>query len=193
MRKFSNITGQKVSAEPKADKKINEQDLLKSKILELMDQFLMIRTYGPVDRYQRAGSIKIAGKEVFLEALINLLSVKSIKDQTKLLESLKSEIGNWELIDNKTNEFSSKITECENNNKLLIQKQNILKTYNKYKDDDQLLLQVIEESCKKIKSFDLANQKYLSSEQLYSENKIQIFKEISEKFKNRANQIIGDK
>lgn len=192
MKKFSNITNQKVSTEPKSERKVNEQDLLKVKISELMDQFLMIRTYGPVDRYQRAGSIKIAGKEVFLEALLNLFSVKSIKDQAKLLEGLKSEIGDWELLDNKSNEFMSKISECEDNNKLLIQRQNVLNTYNKYKDDTQLLLKVIDESCKKIDSYDIANERYLSSIQLYTENKVEIFKEISEKFKNRANQIEGN-
>lgn len=192
MKKFSNITGQKVTTEPKVEtKKVNEQQLLKHKILELMEQFLVIRSYGPVDRHQRAGLIQIAGKEVFLEALMNLFNTKSLKEQTKLLESLKSEITNWELLDSKVNEFNNKVSVYESNNQLLIQKQNVLKLYNKYKDDSELLLQRVEESCKKIKSGEVAEARAITSEQLYLENKIEIFKEISNKFKNRSNQIKG--
>ena len=192
MKKFSNITGQKVATEPKIEiKKVNEQQLLKHKILELMEQFLVIRSYGPVDRHQRAGLIQIAGKEVFLEAIMNLFNTKSLKEQTKLLESLKSEITNWELLDNKVNEFNKKASVYENNNQLLIQKNNVLKLYNKYKDDSELLLQRVEESCKKIKSYEIAEARACSSEQLYLENKIEVFKQISNKFKNRSNQIKG--
>lgn len=190
MKKFSNISGEKMTTEPKVEaKKINEQQLLKHKILELMEQFLVIRSYGPVDRHQRAGLIKIAGKEVFLEALMNLFNTKSLKDQSKLLESLKSEITNWELIDNKVNDFNNKMSFYENNVQNLIQKQNVLKTYDKYKDDTNLLLKMIDESCKKIKSHRIAEARASASQELYSENKQEIFKQISEKFKNRANQI----
>lgn len=190
MKKFSNISGQKITEEPKPEvKKINEQDLIKHKILELMEQFLVIRSYGPVDRHQRAGLIQIAGKEVFLEAIVNLFNTKSLKEQTKLLESLKSEITNWELLDNKVNEFSNKMSYYENNNKILIQKQNVLKLYNKYKDDSDFLLKMVDESCKKIKSSDIAEVRAISSEQLYLESKNEIFKLIANKFTTRLNQI----
>jgi hypothetical protein len=190
MKKFSNISGQKITEEPKPEvKKINEQDLIKHKILELMEQFLVIRSYGPVDRHQRAGLIQIAGKEVFLEAIMNLFNTKSLKEQTKLLESLKSEITNWELLDNKVNEFSNKMTYYENNNQILIQKQNVLKLYNKYKDDSDFLLKMVDESCKKIKSSDIAEVRAISSEQLYLESKNEIFKLMANKFNTRLNQI----
>lgn len=102
MKKFSNITGQKVTEEPKKEvKQLNEEELFKIKLLSLMDSFLTIRMYGPVDNHQRAGLIKISGKELVVEAILDLLTEKSSKEQTKLLESLKNEVGNWEVIDSK--------------------------------------------------------------------------------------------
>ena len=102
MKKFSNITGQKVTEEPKKEvKQLNEEELFKLKLVSLMDSILSIRSYGPVDKHQRAGLIKIAGKEMLVEAIIDLLTEKSSKEQTKLLESLKTEVGNWEVIDSK--------------------------------------------------------------------------------------------
>ena len=102
MKKFSNITGQKVTEEPKKEvKQLNEEELFKIKLLSLMDSFLTVRMYGPVDNHQRAGLIKISGKELVVEAILDLLTEKSSKEQTKLLESLKNEVGNWEFIDSK--------------------------------------------------------------------------------------------
>lgn len=102
MKKFRNITGQKVTEEPKKEvKQLNEEELFKLKLVSLMDSILSIRTYGPVDKHQRPGLIKIAGKEMLVEAILDLLTEKSSKEQTKLLESLKTEMGNWEVIDSK--------------------------------------------------------------------------------------------
>ena len=86
MKKFSNITNQSIGQEPKIDTtKVDESTLFKVKVMNLMNQFLSIQTYGPVDRYLRAGSIKIKGQELFTEALISLFDEKTIKEQTKLL------------------------------------------------------------------------------------------------------------
>ena len=101
MKKFSNITGIKVGEEPKIEVKLNDGDLFRAKVMNLMEQLLSIRTYGPIDRYLRAGSIKISGKELVVEAILDLLTEKSSKEQTKLLESLKNEVGDWEVIDSK--------------------------------------------------------------------------------------------
>ena len=71
MKKFSNITNQKVGEEPKKElKKFNEEDIFKAKVVNLMEDFLKIQTYGPIDRYLRAGNIKISGKETFLDCLL---------------------------------------------------------------------------------------------------------------------------
>ena len=93
MKKFSKLTNQKVTEEPKVEtKKIDEGEIIKYKMIDLMDKFLSIQTYGPVDRHQRAGLIKIMGKEMLAEAISDMLIDISNKDKTKLLESLKSEI-----------------------------------------------------------------------------------------------------
>jgi hypothetical protein len=126
IKKFSNITGQKVGEEPKVDlKQLNEEEMFKSKLMSLMDQVLSIRTYGPVDRHQRAGLIKIAGKEMLVEAILDLLSEKTIKEQTKLLEGLKTEIGDWEVIDSKIDSLNKEKPLLSNRNKF----NNLLENY----------------------------------------------------------------
>ena len=142
MKKFSNITGQKVNEEPKVEVKIDESELFRNRLMSLMDQFLSIQTYGPIDRHQRAGLIKIAGKEHLVEALLSLLQEKSTKDQTKLLEGLKSEIKDWEVIDNKIQILQEKnIPSTSNRNKF-----NSL--VNKY--DSETLIEFTKESVYKI-------------------------------------------
>ncbi len=51
MKKFSNITGQKVPQEPKSEVKITEADIFKSKVMNLLDDFLRVQIYGPITRY----------------------------------------------------------------------------------------------------------------------------------------------
>ena len=121
---------------------LDESELFRNRLMNLMDQFLSVQTYGPIDRYQRAGLIKIAGKEHLVEALLNLLQEKSTKDQTKLLEGLKSEIKDWEVIDNKIQILQEKnIPSTSNRNKF-----NSL--VNKY--DGETLVEFTKESVSKI-------------------------------------------
>ena len=103
MKKFSNISNVKVSEEPKLEvKQLNEEEIFKVKVMNLMEQLLSIRTYGPIDRYLRAGNIKIAGKEMFLEALMDALKGKSLKEETKKIKVLKKEAYNSNDIEEKT-------------------------------------------------------------------------------------------
>lgn len=143
MKKFSNISGTKVNEEPKVEIKIDETESFKVRIMGLMDQILSVRTYGPVDRYQRAGNIKIAGKELLAEAIFDLLTQENVKDKTKLLESLKSEIKDWQILDEKIESLSKKIQPgLSNRNK-------IGSLISKY-DDLDLLIEVSENNCNKI-------------------------------------------
>lgn len=145
MKKFSNISGFKVNEEPKKEVKIEESDIFKSRVLDLMDNLLSIRTYGPVDRYQRAGNIKIAGKELLAEALIDLLKQESSKDKTKLLESLKSEIKDWSILDNKIDSIvSESYPKLSNVRKV----KSLLSKY----ENSELLIKVIESNVSKINS-----------------------------------------
>jgi hypothetical protein len=191
MKKFSNITNQKVGQEPKIEVKLNEEDLFKVKILNLMDQLLTIRTYGPVDKHQRAGLIKIAGKEMFLEALLGLFSDKTLKEQAKLLESLKSEVRDWEMIDVKISDVNIKISESKEKSELLSHKKNLISLYNKYSDDEELLIQMVEKACDKIKSSETAHKRALTADLISNEGKYskEVFVKISEKFHTKAQQL----
>ena len=143
MKKFSNITKQKISEEPKVEvKQLNEEDLFKAKLMNLMDQILSVRTYGPVDRHQRAGLIKIAGKEMLVEAIIDMLSEKTIKEQTKVLEGLKSEVKDWEAIDAKIDSLNKERVSLSNRNKF----KNLLENYT----EEDLLVKVVENDVDKI-------------------------------------------
>lgn len=179
MKKFSNITGQKVSQEPKIENKINEEDLFKMKLMKLMDQVLTIRTYGPVDKHQRAGLIKISGKEMLIEAILDLLNEKSNKEQVKLLESLKSEIGDWKVIDDKIDGiFSTRIVKLSNRNKM----STLLESY-----DEETLLQVVESKLPKLKDIETL----LDYSQLISESKLSnsTKKQIINLYSNRIQQL----
>lgn len=192
MRKFSNITGEKVSQPKNVDEiKINEEDLFKSKILNLMDQVLSVRTYGPVDRYLRAGNIKIAGKEMFLEALMDLLKEKSLKQETKILESLKSELTDWEVLDSKIDEVQESIKSIKSNELIRPSKNKIKSLINTYGKDTEALMNKVEESCKKITKSETAHLNSLAAKALSTElsSHKNILLEIAEKFELKSQQL----
>jgi len=190
MKKFSNITGQKIGSEPKEEvQKLNEEQQLKNDIMQLMEQFLCIRSYGPVDRHQRAGLIQIAGKEIFLEALMNLFKISSIKEKTKLLESLRGDFKDWQLLDNKLNQFTLESNNHLVNTRIIIQKNNLLKSFDNLGKDETMFIKKIEESCNKLRNYDSAIIRYQSANLLYQESKQEVFKIVSEKFQDKANQL----
>lgn len=180
MKKFSNITGQKVNEEPKVEVKIDESELFRNRLMSLMDQFLTVQTYGPIDRHQRAGLIKIAGKEHLVEALLTLLQEKSTKDQTKLLEGLKSEIKDWEVIDNRIQLLTEKnIPSTSNRNKF----NSLIKKY-----EGETLVEFTKESVNKITDTKII-QDYTS---LTLENKSlerEIKTQLLEIYNDRLNQL----
>ena len=187
MKKFSNITNQKVGQEPSKETKTNEQDAFRMKLLNLMDSYLTIQTYGPIDRYLRAGTIKIMGKEIFAEALINIMGEKSLKEQTKLLESLKSGVRDWELIDERIEEVNVKIAESQEKSKMLIHRNKIISIYEKYGQDEEMLMAMTEKSCERIKTAEKARIMSVTAEYMSIEGKYPkaTFEKISEKFNER--------
>ena len=85
MKKFSNISNYAVGEKPaEVEYKIDEADLFRLKVINLLEQFLSIETYGPVDRYLRAGSLTIKGKEMAADAILSLLDEKTVKEQAKV-------------------------------------------------------------------------------------------------------------
>jgi hypothetical protein len=163
MKKFSNITGQKVSEEPKVEIKITEADIFKSKVLALMDDLLKVQMYGPITRYHVAGTMKVAGKELFLEALMDLLDNKSNVDKVKLLESLKSKINDWKSIDETIDQIKSEPVG-------LYKHKSIVKSlYNKYKNDKNILIEQTKKSAQKIKNSGNAFLRYKACESLIND------------------------
>ncbi len=174
MKKFSKYTNSPVGEEPKKkSSKIDEQDLFKVKILNLMDDFLKVQTYGPITRYQVAGTMKVAGKELFLEALMDLLNSKNDKNDIKLLESLKSDIKNHEFIDNKIEEIKSK------NNNLYNQRSRIKSLCERY-DDEEIIIEKVKRSLDKIS----LNERKLRSLACDELMETKINKSLLEKIKN---------
>lgn len=194
MKKFSNITNQKVGEEPKKEvTQFTEEDVFKSKVMSLMEDFLTIRTYGPVDRYLRAGNIKIGGKETFLEALMSLMSDKSLKEQTKLLESLKGEIRDWEVIDAKIGLVNEELDKSTEKNKTLSHRNKLVSLFEKYGHDEELMLQIAESDSKKITTAESAKLRAITAEYMAEEGKYpkSTFKKIAESFYLRSKEIEG--
>lgn len=196
MKKFSNISNAKVGQEPeKKEVKLNEEEVFRSQIVSLMDSYLRIQTYGPVDRYLRAGTLKISGKELFTEALLTLMSDKSLKGQTAILESLKSTVRDWESIDEKIDQLNSKIEETESKNKMIEHRDKLVSLFERYGKDEEILLKMVESSSEKIKTSEKAHMRSLTAEYMSLEGKYpkEVFVKISEKYKQRANQLGNNK
>jgi hypothetical protein len=193
MKKFSSIVGEKINKEPKVDnEKINEEDLFKAKVMKLMDDILSIRTYGPIDRYLRAGNIKISGKEMFLESLMDLIKEKNSNKEKVILESLKHEIKDWEILDNKIEKLEKELENIKEIKKLRPYKNKLKSLYNNYDYDHNLILKMIKESCNKISNSETAYLNALAAEYMINENKYpnKLFSEISKLYKNRYNELV---
>ena len=128
---------------------------------------------------------------MFLEALLGLFSDKTLKEQSKLLESLKSEVRDWEMIDVKISDVNTKISKVREKNELLSHKKNLISLYNKYSDDKELLIQMVEKACDKIKSSETAHKRALTADLIANEGKYskEVFIKISEKFHTKAQQL----
>ena len=137
MKKFSKITGEKVNEQIQVEVKTTEIDLMKSGVMSLLDSYIGVRMYGPVTRHERAGSVKIIGKEVFVEALMDFLEDFTSKDKVKLLENLKSESKDWQLIDAKIDQIKSSQEEISES-KLIAHKEKISSMIKRYPSKESL-------------------------------------------------------
>ena len=192
MKKFSNISNVKVSEEPKVEvKQLNEEEMFKAKVMNLMEQLLSVRTYGPVDRYLRAGNIKVAGKEMFLEALMDLLKDKSSKDEKQILEALKGSVSDWEAIDSKISEVEQKIAENQEKDKMIPHRNKLQSLYNNYGQDEEMFMNMVQESCNKITNAESAYLRGLTAEYMANEGKYpkEVFTKVSELFKEKSKQL----
>lgn len=158
MKKFSKLTNQKIGEEPKVEHKIDESKVIKNKMMNLMDRFLSVTTYGPIDRYQRAGLIKISGKEMLAEAISDMLIDLSNKDKKELLESLRYDVRDWSLIDDKIDSLDDRRASIINKNKMC-------KLLEMYAQDEDMLISIIENKSSKINNLEtLLDYKLIISE-----------------------------
>jgi hypothetical protein len=110
-----------------------------------MDKLLRIRSYGSVDNRFLSGSVKIEGKEMLAEAIIDFLSELSNKEQSKILEGLKSEIKDWDVIDKKIELLNKKEPSIENKSKF--------KSFlERWGSDEETLIMLAELNSEKIKN-----------------------------------------
>ena len=183
MRKFSNVSGVKVTEEPKPIEVSNEQlevNELKESILKLMDDFLTIRSFG-VARPEIMIPTKIVGKEMFVEALTDLLNKKSGKDQIKVLESLKSSNRDWKSIEDKINSIDIDPIDIKEERKII----DILEKYGSDEDNLKFFLEVhVQKSdsqeCK---------EKCELIESMMKRYDNQLLKVISDKYSERYNEV----
>lgn len=195
MEKFSNITNQKINQVPQLieDKDIVKLQAIKAGITKLMDNFLTIRSYGGARTEQLMSSVKISGKELFIEALIDFMNDKSIQDQIETLESIKGQTRDWQSIDGKITELSNLITEQEEFNKNSKQISKIKTLIDTYGDDERFetILEALvnrtqtseeAQTISFVASKMTKNFKYLE----YSKNQLRL---ISEKFNQKAKEL----
>jgi hypothetical protein len=193
MKKFSSISGEKVNEEPKI--KVNKDELeflaLKASVIKLMDNYLSIRSYGSSRAELLNNSCKISGKEMFAEALIEFLSDKTLQDQIKALESLKSENKDWKSIDNKVNDLHNKISGISVLRENASQVKKIKTFLETYGEDEKFDL-MLDTYTKRVKNGkeaylrSLAANKIIESKTNYSKEKLT---QVSEKFLNRAKEL----
>lgn len=114
MKKFSKVTNHKIKEEPILNNEINKEEYLKYQILELASKFLKIRSYGPLDDKHFFGDVEIEGKEMLADAIINLFNQEFSNNKKSILESLKKDMSDWKLIDDKINELSKSDIDFKN-------------------------------------------------------------------------------
>ena len=190
MKKFSKSIGEKINEEPiiEISKEEKELEYIKCSILKLMDETLTIRTYGSVSPVLTVPT-KIAGKEMFVEALIDFISDKSMKDQIKALESLKSTSKDWTIIDTQINSINESIT--LNKQSSHIQKiKNFLDKYSNIEEFNNILDKYVS----RIKTGKNAYYRSICAEQMAGNPKYQKYsksqlKNLSDKFLFRAKQL----
>jgi hypothetical protein len=193
IKKFSNISGVKVNPEPTIEpSKENGLDGIKSAINKLMDDFLSIRSYGSVSPVWRV-PIKIAGKEMFIDALIDLISDKSLMDQLTLLESLKTQSRDWVLIDEKIDNISNTMNESIISKKLESHVSKIEKMLELYSDMDNFN-EVLERYISRIKNGENAYWRGITADQMINNPKFSHLsksklKQISERYLFRSKQL----
>lgn len=176
MKKFSNISNAEVGKEPeiKIDENQQKIDNFKHSIIKLMDDFLSIRSHGSA-RPEIMIPTHIVGKEMFVEALHDFLTQQENKQIINILESLKSDVKDWKLIDDKINEI-------QNQKRDLYQERKITQILEKWGSDNENLSIFVKEYKNKFNDEQIFNKVRCLNQMIKKEknpeiqSKLEIFK-----------------
>jgi hypothetical protein len=137
MKKFSTIAKVKVDQQPKQEKvKISELDELKNKLYMILDNYLSVGAYGPIHKTLLNGTLKVEGKETVIQAILDMFEETGNKRTVKLLESMKNDIRDHELLDHKIQELQEQNTKIDDS-KLFNTKQRIKNLSERYSDTEE--------------------------------------------------------
>ena len=187
MKKFSKITNVKVNEQKPVETTTTELDLMKAGVKKLMDSYLNVQMYGPVTRHERAGSVKVVGKELFLEALIDFLEEFTSKDKVKVLESLKSESKDWKLIDSKIDEIKESTNQIKES-KLVSHKEKVKSMIKRF-NTKETLTDYLSTTLPKVKNGELAYMRSLSAKRMMKENKNPLLKIVEESYSSKSKEL----
>lgn len=197
MNKFSKITKSKVNKKPEI--KENEGELeertLRYTIHKLINEFLKIRIEGPIDPILE-GTIKINGKDAFIDAVVDLFKDKDLNDSLKVLQEAK-----FNGLDNYISKYEKEINEQQSLSQLEKHDKRIEDIMRRANGDHSKAIEMAERQADKIKNGEKAFYRGLAAEKILSQyNSIgsdlpseiyskKTLKEISQIFNHRSKQL----
>jgi hypothetical protein len=140
MRKFSDNKLKSINESSKKD--ISNDDRMY--LLSIMDDLLSIETYGSVDSRYLNGKTVIKGKELLADAILDMISEKSVG----VLENLKHRIKDWQLID-------------EEISKIKVDK-SITNILERWGSDEDLLFSILKRKIDRVTNVERLNEWYNS-------------------------------
>ena len=192
MKKFSNISGFKPGEEPKqVERTYTEEELTKIAILSILEKSLRVGIYGNINPVI-SGSLKVEGMDYAAGLIANLLKSDELKEQIKVLQSVKESSTDWKSIDSKIDELTSSINEEATQGQLL-KAEDEIKALLKSADKKDDILEFAKIKSERIKNGKRLNSLSIACQSLkkydkYAE-KSKLLDDISEIFKFRSSQI----
>jgi len=84
-------------------------EILKERLLTLMDELLTVRSYGSARAELLNNSLSISGKEDLANAILDLVGDQNLRVKIDAMESLRNNSRDQLILDKKINEYSQKI------------------------------------------------------------------------------------
>jgi hypothetical protein len=171
MKKFSTVINQKISEEPRPQINVQEQkiNLLREKLVKLMNDFLKIQGSGAARSELVNSAISITGQENLADAIIDLISNEFGEEKINLLESLKFEINDWYTLDSKIHQINEGIINEKNQKDLNLEKK-LISFLEIYSDDREFEV-IAENYSKRIKNNREIQNRIIVAESILNDTK----------------------